>query len=198
MAYLTLSRSVAPAWQRHKTKWRDCERCPLHSERTNVVLARGNLPCGLLFFGEGPGESEDLIGYPFVGPAGKLGDDLIEEALEDADHQPSIAFANVLACIPWDKDGDGSKTGTIRAPKGQEAEACSPRVKAFFAIAKPRLVVCLGRNPRKHVPKSYTGPTAELTHPSAILRQDPNRQNLAAKRFVLSLVQAINGVDWNV
>jgi uracil-DNA glycosylase len=68
-------------WSAHVDDWKDCTRCPLHTVRSNVVLARGSIPCDILFVGEAPGRSEDALGKPFVGPAGILLDEMIEDAL---------------------------------------------------------------------------------------------------------------------
>jgi uracil-DNA glycosylase len=62
-----------------------------------VVLCRGRLPCDVLFVGEAPGVSEDVLGRPFVGPAGKLLDTIVERAL---DGQYDCAMTNLVACIP--------------------------------------------------------------------------------------------------
>ena len=56
-----------------------CLRCPLHESRTRVVFGNGNADADLMFVGEGPGQQEDIQGLPFVGRAGKLLDQLLEE-----------------------------------------------------------------------------------------------------------------------
>ena len=88
----------------HYNRWKDCTQCDLCEGRRNVVLARGKIPCHVLFLGEGPGLSEDVAGKPFCGPAGKLLDEQINYALDTEDwislDYPRIAISNVIACIP--------------------------------------------------------------------------------------------------
>lgn len=108
------------SFQEHRRKWNDCQRCRLCEGRTNVVLARGRVPCDVLFIGEAPGVSEDILNKPFVGPAGKLLDSIVEKAWEKAGEEvdtggsdpqgkfisgwaPSQAtwcMTNLICCIP--------------------------------------------------------------------------------------------------
>ncbi len=64
-------------YQEYKKQWKGCKRCPLYKTRRKIVHCRGSLPCDIFFLGEAPGDSEDLLGKPFVGPAGKLLDRII-------------------------------------------------------------------------------------------------------------------------
>jgi len=87
---------------------RDCVRCPLHQTRTNVVFGAGDADADLMFVGEAPGRTEDELGLPFVGQAGKLLDKLLGEiGLERGD----VFVANVLKCLRYTSQvqlGDGS------------------------------------------------------------------------------------------
>lgn len=67
-----LTGPTSSPWQRHAEKWRDCHLCDLCSQRDRIVLAKGDVPCDLLIIGEAPGESENVTGLPFTGPAGHL------------------------------------------------------------------------------------------------------------------------------
>ena len=64
-------------WENLKQTCYSCTRCGLCQERHNVVFGVGNETADIMFVGEGPGEQEDLQGMPFVGPAGKLLDDML-------------------------------------------------------------------------------------------------------------------------
>ncbi len=68
-------------YQLHVLNWKDCERCYLSQRRTKVVLCRGTLPCDVLFVGESPGKSEDVLGEPFIGPSGQLLGKIVQKAL---------------------------------------------------------------------------------------------------------------------
>lgn len=161
-------------------EWESCQRCPLHERRTNVVQCRGQLPADLVFIGEAPGVSEDVLGFPFTGPAGKYLDRLI------ADNVPArfrVAIVNVVACIPV------ADSGGTRPPKKTEAKACQPRLDALLDIAKPRLLVTLGATAKRFVPERGI-PVVNLTHPAAILRKshdNPEAADLDEKRFRLTL-----------
>lgn len=64
-------------WEELERSCSGCLRCGLCETRNNVVFGVGNRNADILFIGEGPGEQEDLKGEPFVGPAGKLLDDML-------------------------------------------------------------------------------------------------------------------------
>jgi len=85
-----------------------CTRCPLSGGRTKVVFGNGNANADLMFVGEGPGQQEDLQGLPFVGRAGKLLDQLLEDiGLSRAE----VFVANVVKCLRYTamvQLGDGS------------------------------------------------------------------------------------------
>ena len=66
------------SWDSLKTECASCRACPLCEGRHNLVFGVGNEHADLMFIGEGPGEQEDLQGLPFVGPAGKLLDSMLE------------------------------------------------------------------------------------------------------------------------
>ena len=73
-------------WEALEESCLHCERCHLCGTRHNVGFGVGNRESKLLFVGEGPGEQEDLQGIPFVGPAGKLLDDMLSIIDLDRDH----------------------------------------------------------------------------------------------------------------
>lgn len=95
-------------WLDHVEKWRDCTACPLHCQRSNICLARGSVPCAVLFIGEAPGQVEDALGQPFRGPAGRLLDQIIWYALphqkhdgyyiEDSDEYDAITIRGCRRC----------------------------------------------------------------------------------------------------
>ena len=64
-------------WEELKRTCAGCQSCPLAETRHNVVFGVGQETADILFVGEGPGEQEDLTGIPFVGPAGRLLDDML-------------------------------------------------------------------------------------------------------------------------
>ena len=109
-----------------------CEKCRLCQTRTNVVLGEGDLHAPLMFIGEGPGQQEDLQGEPFVGPAGKLLDDMLE--MIDLDRS-RVYIANIVKCRPPHN----------RDPLGTEQDACIGYLRKQTKLLNPKIIVCLGR-----------------------------------------------------
>ncbi len=109
-----------------------CKKCGLSKTRKTVVFGEGDTSAGLMFIGEGPGAREDETGRPFVGPAGKLLDQmLIGIGLKRED----VYIANIVKCRPPNN----------RDPEPGERAACLPYLRAQVAFIKPKLIVCLGR-----------------------------------------------------
>ncbi len=99
-------------WKKLNSECMECHGCALCETRTNVVFGVGNTETKVMFIGEGPGEQEDLQGEPFVGPAGKLLDIMLE--LIDLSRD-EVYIANIVKCRPQKN----------RDPKEEEQEACS-------------------------------------------------------------------------
>jgi uracil-DNA glycosylase family 4 len=123
-----------------------CTRCPLSEGRTNVVFGNGNADADLMFVGEAPGRDEDLQGLPFVGRAGKLLDQLLEEVgLQRAD----VFVANVLKCRP-----PGN-----RDPQPDEIETCRPYLHRQIELIEPKVICTLGNFATKLLTRSQRGIT---------------------------------------
>lgn len=110
-----------------------CEKCELCKTRTNVVFGVGNSEAEILFVGEGPGETEDLQGEPFVGKAGQLLDKYLN--VIGLDRKKNIYIANIVKCRPPQN----------RDPASEEQELCIDWLRAQARILKPKIIVCLGR-----------------------------------------------------
>ena len=109
-----------------------CTRCPLHSQRTRGVFARGDARADLMFVGEAPGAEEDRQGLPFVGPAGRLLDKMIAAMGLGRDE---VYVTNILKCRP-----PGN-----RDPKPAEVEACFPYLERQIELVQPKIICSLGR-----------------------------------------------------
>ncbi len=120
------------SWDVLKTECASCRACPLCEGRHNLVFGVGNEHADLMFVGEGPGEQEDLQGVPFVGPAGKLLDSMLE--MIDLDRS-RIYIANMVKCRPPHN----------RDPQASEMAACRAWLDRQIALVDPKLIVCLGR-----------------------------------------------------
>jgi DNA polymerase len=120
------------SWEELQGVCLDCTKCGLCETRHNVVFGVGNRNADILFVGEGPGEQEDLKGEPFVGPAGKLLDDML--SIIDLDRQKCY-IANIVKCRPPHN----------RDPLEMEQDACIGYLRHQVALIKPKIIVCLGR-----------------------------------------------------
>ena len=108
----------------------DCTKCPLHETRTKAVFGAGNADADLMFVGEAPGAEEDRQGLPFVGRAGQLLNQLLEEiGLSRED----VFIANVLKSRPpGNRDPQpleiaGLRALPVRAGAADRADASSAR-----------------------------------------------------------------------
>lgn len=114
-----------------------CTRCGLCAGRQRTVFGVGDPAARWLFVGEGPGREEDLQGLPFVGPAGKLLDNML--AAMGLRRGDNAFIANVVKCRPTDPSGKD------RAPTLQEMAACMPYLERQIALIQPSIVVALGK-----------------------------------------------------
>lgn len=175
-------------YQLHVHTWINCVRCDLHHQRQNVCLCRGNLPCDVLFIGEAPGDSEDVFGKPFKGPAGQLLDEIILTALPASTR---YALTNLIGCIPYELDRP-QKAGQ---PPDYAIKQCRPRVVELIQIAKPLLIVAVGEIALANIAQghrhSITIPAGvsftHIIHPAAILRANEAQKGLAIQRAIISL-----------
>ena len=116
----------------------ECTACPLYRNATQTVFGEGPDRAAIMFVGEQPGDSEDLAGHPFVGPAGKLLDRCIKEAGID---RRRAYVTNAVKHFKWVPRG----TRRIHSkPNSMEIAACFPWLEAEIAAVKPKVVVALG------------------------------------------------------
>lgn len=158
-------------WQTLEKQCMACTGCSLCRTRANVVFGVGNREADIMFVGEGPGEQEDLQGVPFVGPAGKLLDDML--SIIDLD-RTCCYIANIVKCRP----------PRNRDPQEDEQDACFGYLKEQIELVRPKIIVCLGRiaaqrliRPDFRITREhgtwFQGGQVWLTaiyHPSALLR----------------------------
>jgi uracil-DNA glycosylase len=162
-----------------------CTRCPLYETRTKAVFGSGNADADLMFVGEAPGAEEDRQGLPFVGRAGQLLNQMLEEiGLSRED----VFIANVLKSRP-----PGN-----RDPQPLEIEACKPYLFEQVRLIEPRVLCTLGNFSTKLLSGSPTGITRvrgtpqihefggrtvfllPLFHPAAALRTPSVKEQLRA------------------
>ena len=158
-----------------------CKACPLWQTGTQTVFGEGSAKADVVFVGEQPGDQEDLEGRPFVGPAGKLLDQALEETGIDREQ---VYVTNVVKHFKWKSQG---KRRIHQKPNWKEIGACRPWLDAEIAVLKPRVLVCLGATAAQALlgrdfrvsrqrGELVESPLAEKTiatvHPSSILRAE--------------------------
>ena len=172
----------------------DCRACDLWKKGTQTVFGDGRTRARVMFIGEQPGNEEDLTGKPFVGPAGRLFDNALDEAGID---RKQAYVTNVVKHFKWEPRG---KRRIHKKPNAQEISACRPWLEAEFKLVKPKVIVALGATaaqallgPQFRVTKergkfieSTLAPYIMATvHPSSILRApDDETRHLEYRRFV--------------
>ncbi len=167
-----------------------CVRCGLAEGRTNVVFGSGHSDADLMIVGEGPGRHEDEQGLPFVGPSGRLLDQLLGEIDLRRD---DVYIANVVKCRP-----PGN-----RDPRDDEIDACKPYLRRQLALVDPRVVLTLGNFSSKLLLQTTTGITrlrgnaypwwkrhlVPTFHPAAALRG--SARVLEDMRYDFGLVRSV-------
>lgn len=157
-----------------------CRRCALWERATQTVFGEGPVDAPAMFVGEQPGDQEDLEGRPFVGPAGRLFDEVLELAGIDRN---ATYVTNAVKHFKWVGRG---KRRIHAKPTWTEQTACRPWLEAELAAVQPRVLVLLGAT----AAQSLLGKDFRVTkergrwleseladyvtatiHPSAVLRQ---------------------------
>ena len=185
------------SWENLEQICKSCTSCGLCETRHNVVFGVGPKRTDVMFVGEGPGEQEDLQGEPFVGPAGKLLDDML--SIIDLSRE-NCYIANIVKCRP----------PRNRDPLETEQEACIGYLRNQVALIQPKIIVCLGRI----AAKKLIDPDFRITrqhgawfkrgdfwmtatfHPSALLRDVSKRPE--AFDDLMSIRQKIKEIDAKV
>ncbi len=184
-------------WESLEASIRQCTRCGLCEGRHHAVPGTGDRSAHWLFVGEGPGRNEDLQGEPFVGPAGKLLDNMMR-ALDLARGERTY-IANIVKCRPVGPDGRD------RPPTADEISACMPYLRRQIALIRPQVIVALGKTAATSLlglsddvslgslrgqPRSFAGiPLVVTYHPAYLLRKPADKartwRDLCAARSVV-------------
>jgi len=158
-------------WEVFRKRWSEGCGSSLCPEAQRICLARGRVPCDILFVGEAPSIAADVVGEPFTGEIRAVMDLVIREAgAEVFTH----AFTNLVCCVPRNLE-DHAKV----VPPTQEAiQACQPRLQQFIALAKPRLIVAVGYYAlcalgEMQSVEGFTVPVAHISHPATVLYSRP-------------------------
>ncbi|MCI1015438.1 uracil-DNA glycosylase [Herbaspirillum sp. C7C2] len=132
-----IARIKSMDWPQLKQQVSECRRCGLCNGRKNTVFGVGDEKAKWLFIGEGPGRNEDIQGEPFVGPAGKLLDNML--LAMGVKRGANAYIANIVKCRPTDDNGRD------RPPSPQEVAACLPYLQRQIELIQPTVLVALGK-----------------------------------------------------
>jgi uracil-DNA glycosylase len=176
---------------------RGCRACPLWKTGTQTVFGAGPVPAPLLFVGEQPGDKEDLVGEPFVGPAGLMFDKAMDRAGID---RTAAYVTNAVKHFKFEPRG---KRRLHKKPNSGEIEACFPWLKREVELVQPKLIVALGStairalagkslpvlaNRGRTLPTVFDVPMFVTVHPSSLLRApDEAARREAFDNFVVDL-----------
>jgi len=175
----------------------ECTACDLWKTGTQTVFGEGKQRSLIMFVGEQPGDKEDLSGRPFVGPAGALLDQSLEEAGID---RAKVYVTNVVKHFKWEPRG---KRRIHKKPNAVEITACRPWLQSEIDVIKPRAIICLGATAAQavispkfkvsvqrglFVPSDLAEYVTATVHPSSILRAPSDEaRRVERERFVEDL-----------
>ncbi|NLO01057.1 MAG: uracil-DNA glycosylase [Bacteroidales bacterium] len=166
---------------------RACNRCRLSSGRIHAVCGEGNVNARLFFIAQAPGEMEDKAGKMFIGPTGKVFDELFSEI---SLHRNEVYMTNLIKC----------RLPKNRKPKSDEIELCGKYLEQEIEIIKPEFLIPLGYHATKYILNRFcnenisssdlTGKLIDcngqkiypLRHPSAVL-YNPSLKNIMVQDF---------------
>jgi uracil-DNA glycosylase family protein len=181
-----------------------CRGCELWRDTTQTVFGEGSSPAPMMLIGEQPGDREDLEGHPFVGPAGKI----LSQALDEAGIERTAVY--VTNAVKHFRHEQRGKKRIHRKPSIRQVQACAPWLHEELRVVDPEVVVLLGAT----AARSVLGPGFSVTeqrghlvetplealvtatvHPSSILRlRDHDEREVAFRAFVRDLRFAASAV----
>lgn len=197
---------VTTDWNEVKKAASVCSACPLAAPATQVVFGEGPLDARLMIVGEQPGDSEDLAGQNFVGPAGEI----LNMALAEAGLvRDSIYVTNAVKHFKFTREG---KVRIHKKASGSEMHSCKPWLEAEIARVQPQVILCLGATAgtavygrlvkiqtERGIPYTESGFAKTLLiswHPAAILRSTSEEEkNMRFAQLVQDLKLAAASIN---
>lgn len=151
---------------------RGCAGCELGKQQGLVgpVVYRGNPQANIMVIGEAPGEGEDIRGFPFIGPAGKLFNKIMAGIYLDTDTDCYITNTNL--CRPIAHPSTGKKN---KKPLVSQRKACKPYLLHQIEQVKPKTILLLGKSAVDSILPAYTKKSmGDIVGKPAIAQQFPN------------------------
>ena len=134
-----------------------CNKCLIAGCKRSRVLGEGSTPADILFIGEAPGKSEDLMGVPYVGPSGVL----LKRMIDDATNRlgltgaPSYFVTYMIQCRPYIQDVQVEDYFEYREPSKEEVLNCMPNLLDEVQRVKPKVVIFIGKLAEKFYGKEF-------------------------------------------
>lgn len=180
----------------------DCTACELYEDATQVVFGAGEPTAKIMLLGEQPGDEEDKEGEPFVGPAGFILDQLLEEAGIARD---MVYITNVVKHFRWKP---GAKKRLHQKPATRHVRACRPWLDAELALIEPAVIVTLGASASQAILGKDLRVTVDhgqvfewegqlvvpTIHPSAILRAPEREERRRLRGLVIQDLRVARGL----
>jgi uracil-DNA glycosylase len=179
-----------------------CARCDLYKFATQTVFGEGAAEAEVMFVGEQPGDKEDLAGKPFIGPAGRLLDELLEEVGIERDRYYVTNAVKHFKFVPR------GKRRLHQRPNAHEIERCKWWLNIERDLIKPKMIVAMGATAAQAVTGSGQGimkrrgkielladetPVFITIHPSAVLRSGDDAARKAARMDFLKDLRTLAG-----
>lgn len=169
-----------------------CFRCDLGHNRTHAVVGEGNLQARIMIVGEGPGQTEDATGRPFVGRSGELLDKIL--ASVKLTREQDVFICNVVKCRPPEN----------RTPTTDEADACKGYLLEQIRLIDPKIILLTGATALKGLLGIKQGITKvrgqwverdgrfymPIFHPAYLLR-NPSKEQGSPKWLMWQDIQAV-------
>ena len=186
-------------WAQLAEQAKACRACPLWQGATQTVFGEGPVAARLMLVGEQPGDREDLQGHPFVGPAGRLLDEALEQLGWPRDQ---LYLTNAVKHFKYELRG---KRRMHKSPAQREVQACAPWLEQEIATVDPGAIVALGATAARAVLghavpvlanrgqwlEREDGRRVLITlHPSALLRDRGPDRDAAIKAWIEDLRRA--------
>jgi len=133
-----MAESTRAAWDGLRADAAGCTRCDLYRDATRLVFGEGPVDAELMFVGEQPGDQEDLVGRPFVGPAGRVFDRAVAAAGID---RAGIYVTNAVKHFKFERRGNRR---IHQKPDAGEITTCRWWIEREMLLVKPKVTVALG------------------------------------------------------
>lgn len=186
----------------------ECKGCDLWKRATQTVFGEGSSHGRIMLVGEQPGDREDVTGHPFVGPAGRILDEALQQAGID---RRDVYLTNAVKHFSW-TPAERGKRRIHKKPRYSEIRACRPWLEAEIAATRPHVIVCLGataaqallgpdfsvmRRRGQFIPSSLAPRVMATVHPSSILRAADEASRQSQKEaFIRDLAIITRELGW--